>query len=233
MKDNKELDSTQQNEKEKILNILKILNGEFPNPICGLNCINPFELLISTILAAQATDKKVNEITEKLFKKYKTPYDFSILKQDELEKEINQINLYKTKAKHILAMCKMLIDEYDGQVPQNRDDLTRLAGVGRKTANVVLSNAFNIPAIAVDTHVHRVSNRLGIVSCKDVLKTELELERIIPQELWSNAHNYLVLHGRYVCNAKKPNCEICKLKSHCKYFRINNENEVLNRCKGR
>ena len=190
----------------------------YPDPRCELNYENPFQLLIATVLAAQATDKKVNEITKALFKKYQSPEDFVQLTEEELASEIKSINYYRTKAKHILTLCRVLISEYSSEVPRNREDLVRLAGVGRKTANVVLSNAFQVPAIAVDTHVHRVANKLGLVDTKDVLATELELQKIIPEEKWSVAHNYLVLHGRYVCNAKKPKCEECGIGPLCKSF---------------
>lgn len=212
-----------------IREILEIFCSLYPNPKCGLNYDTPFQLLVATVMAAQATDKKVNQITEALFKKYPTPEAFAKLTESEIAEEIKSINFYKTKARNIASLCKALVEEYNGQVPPARDNLMKLAGVGRKTANVVLSDALNIPAIAVDTHVLRVSNRLGLVCSDDVLKTELELESMIPRELWINAHNYLVLHGRYVCNAKKPKCEMCKLSDYCKYYRANSEKILENK----
>lgn len=202
-------------DKDSVNKILEILGGIYPEPKSELNYGSPFQLLVSTVLSAQATDKKVNEVTEGLFKEYKTPEDFLKLSESELARKIKSINFYRTKARNVLSLCRTLVDKYEGQVPRNREDLVQLAGVGRKTANVVLSNAFDVPAIAVDTHVHRVSNKLGLVDTDNVLDTELELQKLIPRELWSKAHNYLVLHGRYVCNAKKPNCRECKLSSLC------------------
>jgi endonuclease-3 len=155
-----------------------------------------------------------------LFEKYKSPKDFLSLSEDELAQKIKSINFFRTKARNILLTCRALVDEFNGEVPSNREDLVKLSGVGRKTANVVLSNAFNVPAIAVDTHVQRVANRLGLVETDNVVDTELELEKIIPKEKWTKSHNYLVLHGRYVCNAKKPKCEVCELNNLCQHFKL-------------
>jgi endonuclease-3 len=207
--------------KKKTPNVFKIINilGElYPDTKCELQYADPFQLLVSTILAAQATDKKVNEITAKLFKKYKTPKDFIFLTQNELEQEIKQIHLYPAKARYILSASKTLVKEFCGEVPAERDKLMSLAGVGRKTANVVLSYAFNIPSIAVDTHVFRVANRLGIVNAKNPQQTELEMEKIIPEELWSKAHSSMVLHGRRVCDARNPKCGNCGLNEYCTFF---------------
>ncbi len=206
---------------DTISNIIKVFSDIYPNPKCELNYDTPFQLLIATVLAAQATDKKVNEVTESLFKKYKSPKDFLRLTEEELAQEIKSVNYYRTKAKHIISLCWTLIDKFNGQVPNNREDLIQLSGVGRKTANVVLSNAFDIPAIAVDTHVHRVSNKIGLVETDNVLDTELELQKLVPEEQWSKFHNYLVLHGRYVCNAKKPKCSECKLNIFCNSYKKN------------
>ncbi len=203
-------------EKEVIKIVLEMLEEMHPDPKCELIYGSPFQLLIATVLAAQATDRKVNEVTKELFKLYKCPEDFLELTEADLADKIKSINFYKTKAKNIMDICRVLVIKYKGQVPESREELVKLKGVGRKTANVVLSNAFDIPAIAVDTHVHRVANKIGLVETEDVLKTELELERLIPEEQWSKAHNYLVLHGRYVCNAKKPKCSQCKLASICR-----------------
>ncbi len=211
--------------KDEVINeILDIFGTLYPDPTCELNYQSPFQLLVATVMAAQATDRMVNKITESLFKKYPTPQAFCQLSAEEIAREIKSINFYKTKAKHIAALCKALVEDFDGQVPASREQLMKLAGVGRKTANVVLSGALDIPAIAVDTHVFRVSNRLGLVNTDDVLKTELELERIIPREHWTKAHNYLVLHGRYVCSAKRPKCGQCKLSQHCGHFMSHSEN---------
>ncbi|MDF2524132.1 MAG: nth [Clostridiales bacterium] len=204
---------------KNINGILNALSEAYPDTRSELNYETPFQLLIATIMSAQASDKKVNEITAVLFRKYKTPEDFIKLDLEELEKEIRQINYYKTKARHILGVCKELIEKYNGEVPIDREELVKLPGVGRKTANVVLSYAFGIPAIAVDTHVHRVANRIGMVCTKKPEQTELELEKEVPREFWSKAHSSLVLHGRRVCDAKKPKCDICTLTVYCKQFK--------------
>ncbi|WP_132768691.1 endonuclease III [Tepidibacillus fermentans] len=201
--------------------ILKILSSLYPEAKCELLYRNPFELLIATMLSAQATDKKVNQITPFLFQKYKAPEDFLALSQQELEEEIKQIGLYKTKSKNILETCRILVEKYNGEVPKSREKLESLPGVGRKTANVVLSNAFGIPAIAVDTHVFRVSNRIGLAKSDQVLETELQLMKRIPRNLWSNAHHWLIWHGRRVCTARNPKCEICSLQPYCQYAKEN------------
>ncbi|WP_207707946.1 endonuclease III [Heliorestis convoluta] len=198
--------------------IVSTLIEMYPDACCALFFNNPFELLIATILAAQATDKSVNQITPALFSRYPTPADFLTLSQEELEKEIKTIGLYKNKARHILATCKILVEEHGGDVPANREALEALPGVGRKTANVVLSNAFNIPTIAVDTHVFRVSNRLGLADSKDLWKTEQALMEKVPESLWSQLHHCLIFHGRQVCHARKPACDGCQLALHCKMY---------------
>lgn len=198
--------------------ILDVLENTYPDAQCELIHENPFQLLIATVLSAQTTDKKVNQVTEKLFKKYNTPQAFAVLEQQKLEEEIREIGLYKNKAKNIIALCRMLIDEYNGEVPKTMEELIKLPGVGRKTANVVLSNAFGVPAIAVDTHVFRVSNRIGIAESKDVEGTEEQLMKNIPKKRWSKAHHLLIFHGRRTCAARKPKCESCPLAPRCKYL---------------
>jgi endonuclease-3 len=204
--------------KDNVKEILDILEETYPDAKCELVHKNPFELLIATVLSAQTTDKKVNEVTKKMFNKYKTPYDFIKLKQEELEKEIKEIGLYKNKSKNIIGLSNMLINEFNGEVPKTKEELIKLPGVGRKTANVVLSNAFNVPAIAVDTHVFRVSNRIGIAESEDVIKTEEQLMENIPKERWSKAHHLLIFHGRRICIARNPKCEKCTIASYCKYY---------------
>jgi len=206
-----------------VIEIMRVLDELYPNNKTELNYETPFQLLVATILSAQATDKKVNEITLGIYDKYKTPYDFAKLKISELEQLVKQINYYKTKAKHIIEMSEAIVTNHNGEVPIDRNELMKLAGVGRKTANVVMSYAFNIPAIAVDTHVFRVANRIGLVNCKDVLQTELELEKIIPKEWWSKAHTCLVLHGRRICDARKPKCDVCTLNSLCNYHKYSSK----------
>ncbi len=198
--------------------IVDRLKEQYPDVKCELIHSNPFELLIATMLSAQSTDKTVNKVTEVLFKKFKTPVDFLSLHQIELENEIKQIGLYRNKAKNILLTCEMLIRDFDGTVPDSLENLMSLPGVGRKTANVVLSNAFGIPAIAVDTHVFRVSNRIGLASSDKVNEVEDQLMGGIPEELWSLAHHLLIWHGRRVCNARKPKCEICPVINACDFY---------------
>ncbi|MEJ8778146.1 endonuclease III [Pseudogracilibacillus sp. ICA-222130] len=189
----------------------------FPDAHCELVHENPFELVIAVLMSAQTTDVNVNRVTEKLFKKYKTPEDYLAVPLEELENDIRTIGLFRSKAKNIQKLCRTLIDEYNGEVPQTREELMKLAGVGRKTANVVMSVAFGEPAIAVDTHVERVAKRLAFCRWKDsVLEVEETLMRKIPMEEWSVTHHRLIFFGRYHCKAAKPNCEICPLLTVCR-----------------
>lgn len=197
--------------------ILEILHSLYPDAHCELNFNTPFQLLIATILSAQCTDVKVNEVTRTLFAKYPTAYDYLPLSQEELEAEIRSIGLYRSKSKNILATCHILVNQYNGEVPRTREELEQLPGVGRKTANVVLSNAFGIPAIAVDTHVFRVGNRLRLAKSDHVLETEEQLMKRIPKKLWSDAHHWLIWHGRRVCHARSPKCSNCELLPYCSY----------------
>jgi len=204
--------------RERIRQILHILDKDYPDKGCELEFDTPFELLIGTILAAQATDRKVNEITRRLFKVSNTPQAFLTMTLAELEAYIRSINYYKTKARHIMETCKILVMEHDGRVPETREALMRLPGVGRKTANVLLSYAFGKPAIAVDTHVFRVATRFGIAHEKDPIHTEMAMARSIPKAWWGKAHSSMVLHGRRVCKAKTPLCESCNLAPYCSYY---------------
>lgn len=203
----------------KTSEVLRLLKKEYPNTRSGLNYGTPFQLLVAAILSAQTTDKKVNEITEGLFKEYPTVDDFLLLTREELEGKIKQIGLYRNKSKHVLLMCRQLKEQFNGEVPNTLEDLTSLAGVGRKTANVVLSNVFGIPAIAVDTHVFRVSNRIGLADAKNTLNTEKQLQRAIDKDLWSLSHRLLVTHGRRCCFARNPNCTDCVIKEYCNYYK--------------
>ncbi len=200
------------------MEILDILEKTYPDAKCELNYTTPFELLVATVLSAQTTDKKVNEVTKKLFAKYRTPEDYLKADQDDLELDIREIGLYRNKTKNIKKMSETLVEKYDSEIPDNKKELMKLAGVGRKTANVVLSNAFNVPAIAVDTHVFRVSNRIGLANSDNVLKTEEQLQKVIPEERWSKAHHLLIFHGRRICKSRKPNCEDCPLTADCSYY---------------
>lgn len=199
--------------------ILDTLHACYPDAHCELDFKNPFELLIATILSAQSTDKKVNQITEPLFEKYPGPEDFVRLSQSELEAAIKEIGLYKNKAKNIIATCHLLLTKHGGKVPDRMEDLVELPGVGRKTANVVLSNAFGVPAMAVDTHVHRVSNRIGLALSDDPVEIEKQLCKRIPREKWSDAHHWLIWHGRRVCDARKPKCDTCALTGYCRHYK--------------
>ena len=189
----------------------------FPDAHCELTHSNPFELVIAVALSAQCTDVLVNKVTKKLFEKYKAPEDYLRVPLEELQNDIRSIGLFRNKAKNIQSLCRLLLDEYDGEVPNDRDELTKLPGVGRKTANVVVSVAFNIPAIAVDTHVERVSKRLGICRWKDsVLEVEKTLMKKVPKEEWSVTHHRLIFFGRYHCKAQNPQCPSCPLLELCR-----------------
>ncbi len=195
--------------------ILRRLEQHYLGARPALHFRNPFELLIATMLSAQTTDKQVNAVTKVLFEKAPDAAGMLLLSQSELEQIIKSCGFYHTKAQNLLATCQKLADEYGGEVPRTMEELTALPGVGRKTANVVLSNAFGIPAIAVDTHVFRVTNRLGLAHAKDVLETEKQLMEIIPQDKWSDAHHWLIWHGRKICAARKPSCGECFLFDIC------------------
>ncbi|MEJ2634804.1 MAG: endonuclease III [Calditrichia bacterium] len=205
--------------KTDVNKVLEILEKEYGNTGTALKFQSPFQLLVSTMLAAQSTDKQVNKITSELYRQYPEPKDFIRLSQDELEEKIKSIGLYRNKAKNILSMVRMLVSEYGSVVPQTREELVRLPGVGRKTANVVLSVGFRHDAIAVDTHVFRVSNRIGLASAKNVRETEEQLMKNIPQKDWSSAHHWLIWHGRQICRAQNPRCEICPVQEFCEYYK--------------
>jgi len=178
---------------------------------------NHFELLIAVILSAQSTDKTVNTVTKKLFLNAPTPEDFLLLGQSKLQSIIKPVGLSPTKSKNIISTCKILIKKYKGKIPNNREELEYLPGVGRKTANVVLNEGFGYATIAVDTHVFRVSNRTGLAIGKNVLDTEKELLRVTPEKWAKNAHRYLILHGRYVCKARSFDCKQCVINKECEY----------------
>ncbi|MBN8252416.1 endonuclease III [Priestia flexa] len=201
----------------QIRHCLGVMAEMFPDAHCELNHKNPFELVIAVALSAQCTDALVNRVTKELFQKYQTPEDYLAVSLEELQQDIRSIGLYRNKAKNIRKLCELLIHEYNGEVPQDRDELTKLPGVGRKTANVVVSVAFGIPAIAVDTHVERVSKRLGICRWKDsVLEVEKTLMRKVPKEEWGVTHHRLIFFGRYHCKAQSPQCPTCPLLELCR-----------------
>ncbi len=202
---------------DNIDKLFSILSTENPAPKTELQYNNNYTMLVAVILSAQATDVSVNKATNHLFKIVKSPDDMLLLGYNKLVQYVRSIGLYKTKSKNIILMSKMLSDLYAGKVPDNFENLIKLPGVGRKTAYVVLNCAFDQPVIAVDTHVFRVSNRLGLVNESNVLNTEKSLMKCIPEKWLKNAHNWLVLHGRYICKAKKPECIRCKINKYCEY----------------
>ncbi|MHC1720277.1 MAG: endonuclease III [Clostridiaceae bacterium] len=205
--------------------ILDILKETYPDAECGLNFESPYELLVATILSAQCTDVRVNIITQELFKEYDTPEKMLKLTEEELEEKIKSCGLYKNKSRNILAASAMLAAEYRSEVPAEMESLLKLPGVGRKTANVVLSNAFGVPAIAVDTHVFRVSNRLGISKGKTPEEVEKGLMKVVPKDVWGLAHHLLIIHGRRVCAARNPKCGGCPLAMLCEYYAKANDNK--------
>lgn len=195
--------------------ILNILDENYGDIGSGLRFRTPFELLVATILSAQSTDVRVNMVTPALFAKYPTAFEMSQVSEEALAKDINSIGLYRNKSKSIIKASKMLVEKYGGEVPSDRDKLQELPGVGRKTANVVLCNAFHIPAFAVDTHVFRVSQRLGFAKHKTVEGVEQQLMATIPSDLWCSAHHLFIWHGRKICKAQKPLCKECCVQSFC------------------
>lgn len=209
--------------RENIKKILDILEQTYPDAECELNYTSAFELLIATILSAQCTDVRVNKVTAELFKKYNKPEDFAKLSTAEISEEIKSCGLYKSKAQKIKETSVILCSNYGGEVPSKMEELVKLPGVGRKTANVVLSNAFGVDAIAVDTHVFRVSNRIGLVKTDTPEKTEFELMKVLPKKRWSKAHHLIIFHGRRICKARKPECNICPIVEYCDYYQEGND----------
>ncbi|GAA0403820.1 endonuclease III [Paenibacillus motobuensis] len=202
---------------EAVRHILDSIAVMFPDAHCELNHSNPFELTIAVLLSAQCTDATVNKVTADLFQKYKTPEDYVSVPPEELEQDIRRIGLFRSKAKHIQSLCKILIEQYNSKVPSDYNELVQLPGVGRKTANVVISNAFGVPAIAVDTHVERVSKRLGLAGWNDsVLEVEKKLMKQVPKEEWTVTHHRLIFFGRYHCKAQNPACADCPLLDVCR-----------------
>jgi endonuclease-3 len=188
-----------------------------PHPTTELEYDTPFQLLVAVVLSAQATDIGVNKATRKLFPKAGTPQAILALGEEGLKRYINTIGLYNAKAKNVIALCRILIEQHGGEVPRTREALEALPGVGRKTANVVLNTAFGEPTIAVDTHIFRVANRTGLAPGKDVRAVEDKLEKVIPAEFKKDAHHWLILHGRYVCKARRPDCPLCPVRDLCRY----------------
>ncbi len=206
-------------QKQKKLIITNYLNKLFPDATCELNHSSAFELLVAVILSAQCTDARVNKVTEVLFKNYNTPQKLAEANQDEIERIIYSCGFYKNKAKNLIACSKDILKKFGGEVPNNLEDLQTLAGVGRKTANVVYSLWFKGDAIAVDTHVFRVSNRIPLAKGNTPFEVESGLMKIFDKSEWSKLHYLLVLFGRYHCKAKNPNCDQCELKQLCEFYK--------------
>lgn len=202
-------------EDERLQAILDILARNYPDARSGLRFATPFQLLIAAMLSAQTTDRQVNRVTERLFARYPSPASLAAASPEEVAEEIKGLGLYRAKSRNIVAACRLLCRDYDGRVPDNLRDLLRLPGVGRKTALVVLSNAFGVPALAVDTHVFRVARRLGLARGNTPRRVEEELCRLIPAPLWGQAHHWLIHHGRSYCRARAPRCQACPLAVHC------------------
>lgn len=197
--------------------ILDTIADMYPDAHCELHHSNPFELTIAVLLSAQCTDETVNKVTAELFQKYRSPEHYLAVPLEELEQDIRRIGLFRNKAKNIQSLCRILLDKFDGQIPERHEDLVQLPGVGRKTANVVVSNAFGVPAIAVDTHVERVSKRLGLADEDDsVLQVEQKLMKKVPRVEWTQTHHRLIFFGRYHCKAQSPQCDVCPLLDLCR-----------------
>ncbi len=204
---------------KQVRELLDLLDSNYPGAGTALCHSDPFELLIATILSAQCTDERVNQVTKTLFKKYRKVSDFAGARQEELEADIRPTGFFRNKAKNIIGCCQALVENHSGEVPASLDELVKLPGVGRKTANVVLGMAFGIPGIVVDTHVKRISFRLGLTDKKDPEKIETDLMKILPKDSWTPFSSQLILHGRSLCNARKPECGECFLLSMCEYGR--------------
>lgn len=195
------------------------IQKQYGDAKCELVFDSPFQLLVAVVLSAQCTDKRVNEVTKKLFEKYPTAEAISSLPLEEIENQIRSCGLFRNKALSLKSLSQDIVTRFHGEFPKTKEELKTLRGVGEKTANVVVSMVFDEPAIAVDTHVFRVSNRLGLASASTPEKTQKQLEKVLPKNLWSKTHFALVLHGRYVCKAQKPRCAECCFKKYCKFFK--------------
>ena len=209
------------NKAERTAEIIKRLTKAYPTAHCALNYTNPFELLVATILSAQCTDERVNIVTSTLFRKYRGPQDFAAVSQEELEQDVKSTGFFRNKAKSIRAASQRIIDDFGGKVPQTMDEILSLAGVARKTANVVLGNAFGIASgVVVDTHVSRLSQRLGLTKEKTPEKIELDLQALVPKKDWVMFPHWMIFHGRQICQARKPKCTECVLADICPSYKI-------------
>lgn len=207
--------------KERVSLLLDLMDKAYPEVKCSLNYSNPLEMLIATQLSAQCTDARVNIVTEKLFERYRNVYDYANADITELQEYIRSAGFYKNKSKNIIKCCQQLIEKHNGEVPDTMEELTALAGTGRKTANLVLGDIFHQPAVVVDTHCIRLTNRIGLVKYKDPVKIEMELKKIIPPERQLKLCHQFVYHGRACCTARKPDCENCKIAAACKKVGVN------------
>lgn len=201
------------------LTVMDILEKTYPSAKAELDFTNPLELLVATILSAQCTDVRVNKTTPALFEKYKTAKDYAEADLEELMEIIRPCGFYRTKANHLIGAGRVMEESFQGQVPRTMEEIMTLPGVGRKTANVVLSNAYGVPGIAVDTHVFRVSNRIGLCDTDTPEKTEMALQKILPKDRWSQSHHVLIFHGRRCCAARKPKCTVCPVSEQCLFWR--------------
>ncbi|HWZ16918.1 MAG TPA: endonuclease III [Mucilaginibacter sp.] len=214
--------------KERYRHFVEYFSKHSPNPVTELHYGNPFELLVAVILSAQCTDKRINQVTPALFERFPTPQALAAASVDEVFNYIRSVSYPNNKAKHLVGMAKMLVEDFNSEVPSALDDLQKMPGVGRKTANVIASVVFDAPAIAVDTHVFRVANRIGLTSnATTPLAVEKQLTEHLPQDVLGVAHHWLILHGRYICVARTPKCEICPLTWFCKYYERNNTETAL------
>lgn len=214
--------------REKVKKILSLLDEHYPKNIkCYLNYNTPWQLLIATILSAQCTDDRVNIVTKDLFKKYSSLLDFAQADIKELEQDIRSTGFYRNKAKNIIQSARILLEKYNGEMPNSINELTELSGVGRKTANVILGNIFSIPSIVVDTHVKRVSYRLGLTTNTDPTKIEFDLMKVLPKGHWIRYNTQIIAHGRAICTARKPKCENCFLLPNCSYGLENRMNDIF------
>jgi endonuclease-3 len=214
-------------DKKKTAAIIKLLKKRYPDAQCALHFKNPLELLVATILSAQCTDERVNKVTEDLFRKYRTAEDYARVKQEALEKDIRSTGFFKNKAKSIINCCKTIVAAHGGAVPKTLDELVALEGIGRKTANVILGNAFGVPGITVDTHEKRVSYRLGLTRQQDPVKIEYDLMKLVPQKEWTRFSHLLIFHGRYTCMARKPRCAECVVEKLCPKAGLEKDQTIL------
>jgi endonuclease III len=203
--------------KAKTQAILRLLEEHYPTAHCTLDFANPLELLVATVLSAQCTDERVNMVTPEVFKKYPAAADYAAAPLADLEEAFHSTGFFRQKAKSIQQICQTIVEQFNGQIPPSLDELVKLPGIGRKTANVILGNVFGIPGIVVDTHVGRVSQRLGLTTNKDPVKIEFDLMELVPQVQWTKFSHQLILHGRQICTAKKPKCSVCFLLPHCDF----------------